>query len=60
MQEKLYSEIIKCSGVDDEDLDSQKIHEMTYLDQCVKETLRLFPPIPFVMRRATNSFQLSK
>ena len=36
------------------------INEMTYLEQCIREALRLFPPGPVILRRATDKIILSR
>lgn len=55
----MLSEIIDISGEKDTNLNIKQVHQMTYLEQCVKETLRLFPLVPFLMRKVTKTFKLS-
>jgi len=39
-------------------LDAQGIEELHYLGACITETLRLWTPVPILLRRATGSFAL--
>jgi len=41
-----------------EDIDMQQLHKLQYLDQVVKETLRIRPPVLGGYRRARKTFQL--
>ena len=41
-------------------IDIDDINKMTYLEQCIREALRLFPPGPLILRRATDEIVLSK
>ena len=36
-----------------------EIQQFTYLDRCIKETLRLYPSVHFISRHITEDFQLS-
>ncbi|XP_074594313.1 cytochrome P450 4c3-like [Brevipalpus obovatus] len=49
IQERLYEEVSSKSI--DEQFDYKTIGEMKYLDACVKESLRLFPPVPMISKR---------
>lgn len=39
-------------------LTSEAIHGLTYLGACLREQLRLWTPVPLLLRRATTSFDL--
>lgn len=42
-----------------EDIDDLgKIGQLVYMEQCIKESLRLFPPLPVVLRYLENDIQI--
>lgn len=41
------------------DVTSDNIKNLVYLDRCIREALRLFPPIPVIVRLSTGNIQLS-
>ncbi|KAJ3628005.1 hypothetical protein MTP99_015334 [Tenebrio molitor] len=45
---------------DKKSLDMDDVSKLKYLEMCIKETLRLFPVAPFVLRETTEDFQLGK
>ncbi|ODN00223.1 Cytochrome P450 4C1 [Orchesella cincta] len=54
VQQKLQKELDQVIGKDkDRPLTHDDLKRMKYLDQCLKETLRLFPSIPLIMRTLT-------
>ncbi|TFK47420.1 cytochrome P450 [Heliocybe sulcata] len=59
VQEKLRAEMMEArnSGSLDEngDLDYDTLMSMPWMDAVLKETLRLYPPVPFVRRTATET-----
>ncbi|GMT21309.1 hypothetical protein PFISCL1PPCAC_12606, partial [Pristionchus fissidentatus] len=58
IQEQAAAEV---AGVFKDDADREAtrddLHAMPYLDRCIKETMRLFPPVPIVMRKLQNDFE---
>lgn len=37
-----------------------EIQQLNYLEQCIKESLRLYPSVPFISRQVTQDLHLSK
>lgn len=37
-----------------------KLNQLSYLELCIKESLRMFPSVPLVGRLATEDIKLSK
>uniref|UniRef100_T1JYM8 Cytochrome P450 n=1 Tax=Tetranychus urticae TaxID=32264 RepID=T1JYM8_TETUR len=50
VQDKIYAEINSILGDNIDDLSYNQIQKFNYLDQCIKEGLRLFPPVPMIAR----------
>jgi cytochrome P450 family 4 len=51
LQEKVYAELCEIFGDDmDRDVTTEDIGKMKYLDQCVRETMRLLPTVPLIGR----------
>jgi len=42
------------------DINMETLSEMKYLEQCIKETLRLCPSIPIIMKKLTEDVKLDK
>ncbi|GMR45979.1 hypothetical protein PMAYCL1PPCAC_16174, partial [Pristionchus mayeri] len=58
IQERAYQEIIQVLGNDiDRELNREDIGKLVYLERCIKESMRLYPPIPFVGRQLQSDFQ---
>ena len=58
IQEKVYQEICKVVGKDGKPVTMEHINQLVYLDQCMNETFRLFPSIPWIARRTTKDVTL--
>ncbi|XP_055857588.1 cytochrome P450 4d2-like [Episyrphus balteatus] len=59
VQEKLFKEIRELFGDDlDEPIRYRNIHELKYMSCVIKESLRLFPPIPAIGRFIREDFEL--
>ncbi|KHN73663.1 Cytochrome P450 3A31 [Toxocara canis] len=54
VQEKGYEEVISVVG-EKEYIDYDDLTNMPYIDQIIKETLRLFPPIPGISRQCKEN-----
>ncbi|GMT21508.1 hypothetical protein PFISCL1PPCAC_12805, partial [Pristionchus fissidentatus] len=61
IQERAYREVVDVLGDDqDRDLTREDMGKLEYLDRCIKESMRLYPPVPFVSRQLQNDFQCGK
>lgn len=59
-QQKCLDELLEIFSDDDNRPPSIKdIREMRYLEQCIKETLRLFPSVPLIARKLNEDVQLT-
>ncbi|XP_045493108.1 cytochrome P450 4c3-like [Colias croceus] len=58
VQEKLYAELIEVFGETKRPLVKEDYAKLKYLDRVVKETLRLFPPVPFIIRKVLKDSKL--
>ncbi|KAF8353837.1 hypothetical protein PRIPAC_95460 [Pristionchus pacificus] len=52
---KEVAEVFK--GDADRELTREDLSNMPYLDRCIKEAMRMFPPVPIVMRKLQNDFE---
>ncbi|GMT34991.1 hypothetical protein PFISCL1PPCAC_26288, partial [Pristionchus fissidentatus] len=61
IQQTAYEEILNVLGNDvDRDLTREDIGKLVYLERCVKETMRLYPPVPFVSRQLQNDLKMGE
>ncbi|XP_047999693.1 cytochrome P450 4C1-like [Leguminivora glycinivorella] len=58
-QEKVYQEIKSVFGDSDKDVSDVDIKQMTYLDMCFKEVLRLFPIGVMLQRTISDDIKIS-
>ncbi|KFB40892.1 AGAP002416-PA-like protein [Anopheles sinensis] len=58
VQERLYEEITSQIGAEFCDLSMSALNDLQYMDRVIKESLRLYPPVPVVARTATNDMLL--
>ena len=54
VQEKLFEEIEEIIG---EELTVDTYSKMPYMDRVLKESLRIYPPVPFISRTLTEDFE---
>ena len=60
-QEKAYAEILEVFGHDpDEPITQRNLHDLRYLDLVIKESLRLYPPVPFIGRHTETMFKIGR
>lgn len=60
IQEKVIEEIDEIFGDSDRPATFQDTLEMKYLERCLMETLRLYPPVPIIARDIKNDLKLGK
>ncbi|KAF8375734.1 hypothetical protein PRIPAC_82163 [Pristionchus pacificus] len=61
VQERAYREVIEAFGDNcDLDIGREDMGKFAYLDRCIKEAMRIYPPVPFVSRQLTKDFPLGK
>ncbi|GMT21516.1 hypothetical protein PFISCL1PPCAC_12813, partial [Pristionchus fissidentatus] len=59
IQQRVYDEIQSVFGAgEDMDCTSDEMAKLVYLDRCIKESLRLFPPVPFALRHLDEDLQM--
>ncbi|KAF1753158.1 hypothetical protein GCK72_019714 [Caenorhabditis remanei] len=51
IQEKVIEEVDRIFGTSDRDCTNEDLKQMKYLEKCLKESLRMFPSVPFFGRR---------
>ncbi|KAI6231544.1 hypothetical protein M3Y95_00393100 [Aphelenchoides besseyi] len=50
-QQKIFEELDQVFGESNRNCTSENLKQLRYLEQCIKESLRLFPPVPFFTRK---------
>ncbi|XP_011647852.1 cytochrome P450 4g15 [Pogonomyrmex barbatus] len=58
IQEKVIQELDEIFGDSDRPVNFQDTLEMKYLERCLMETLRLFPPVPIIARKINTDLKL--
>lgn len=58
-QEQVFEEIKSVFLDRDQPITQELLKELTFLDLVIKETLRIFPSVPFLTRLATKDVVLS-
>lgn len=59
IQERLYDELHSLYTAQDEETTYEHMQRLTYMEQIIKETLRLFPVGPFIVRRTNADVTIS-
>lgn len=60
LQERVYDEIKTIPFEDGVDVTQVKFSNLNYLDMFIKETLRMFPAAPVIIRSVSADIQLGK
>lgn len=60
IQDKVVEELDMIFGDSDRPATFQDTLEMKYLERCLMETLRMFPPVPIIARRINQEITLRK
>ncbi|KAL0840547.1 hypothetical protein ABMA28_015765 [Loxostege sticticalis] len=58
VQEKVYQELYDVFEDSDRPLVKEDLMKLKYLERVVKESLRLFPPVPFIIRKVLEDIKL--
>ncbi|XP_059048276.1 cytochrome P450 4c3-like [Achroia grisella] len=58
VQEKVYQELCEVFGDSNRPLIKEDLPKLQYLERVVKESLRLFTPVPFIIRKVLNDIVL--
>lgn len=59
IQEKARTEVNEILDKTDGKIGFSEIQGFTYLEQCIKESLRLYPPVAIITRFIPDELQLS-
>ncbi|XP_065205839.1 cytochrome P450 4g15-like [Planococcus citri] len=57
-QDQVYEEIQTVLGNYSRKVENHHLNQLTFLEQCIKETMRLFSAVPFIFRHITEDIQL--
>ncbi|PSN40593.1 putative cytochrome P450 4aa1 [Blattella germanica] len=60
IQEKVVQELLAVFGSDTRAPTMSDLRQLVYLEQCVKEALRLYPSVPLVLRTLTEDTKIGK
>ncbi|XP_070527169.1 cytochrome P450 4C1-like [Cardiocondyla obscurior] len=63
IQEKVYEELLEIYSketVQSTPIEYNDVQYMQYLERVIKETMRIFPPVPLVGRKVVNNIKLGK
>uniref|UniRef100_A0A0N4ZAR6 Cytochrome P450 n=1 Tax=Parastrongyloides trichosuri TaxID=131310 RepID=A0A0N4ZAR6_PARTI len=58
IQERVYEEIYDIFGDEERDVTPEDVNQLTYTEMVIKETLRRYPTIPFIVRRLQNEVEV--
>lgn len=58
IQQRMYDEIVEIIGPDTTELTLHTLNELRFIDLVIKESLRMFPPVPMIARHATERTEI--
>jgi cytochrome P450 len=58
IQQRVFEELQQNFGDSDSEFCTSRLKDLKYFDQCFKEVLRLFPPVPAVQRFVKHEMQM--
>lgn len=58
IESKLVAELVRIFGASDRDVTFEDTLEMKYMERCIMETLRLYPPVPVIARQLQQELTL--
>ncbi|XP_063357936.1 uncharacterized protein LOC134647515 [Cydia amplana] len=59
IQNKAVAELKELFGDSDRAITMEDINKLPFLDRCIKESLRIYPPVHFISRQLTEDVRLS-
>ncbi|KAM3962932.1 cytochrome P450 4V2-like [Aphomia sociella] len=59
VQEKVYQELKEVFGDSDRPIDRYDLPKLIYLERVIKESLRLYPSVPFIIRKILEDITIS-
>ncbi|KAJ8735686.1 hypothetical protein PYW07_007306 [Mythimna separata] len=60
VQEKIFAEIKEIVGDSKRSITIEDLSKMKYLERCIKESLRLYPPVHLISRKLKEDMKLSQ
>lgn len=60
LQKKIFEELIEVCGDSKRPITLEDLPNLKYLERCIKESLRLYPPVHFISRSLDENVTLSK
>lgn len=60
VQEKLFKELQEVFVSQDEEITDEKMNQLIYMDMVIKESMRYWPPVPYVSRHLSKNMELGE
>jgi cytochrome P450 len=58
-QQRARTEVLDVLGPEEDEIDANQANQLRYLDRCLRESLRLFPPVPILERDLQEDLWIS-